>query len=67
MLEDAIPISIGTGTTKSAQEQYRAQKRNLSTKVELTKEEVQLKHRQRKRHIKAAKKDRITSDKEKRR
>ena len=46
MLEDAIPIAVGAGQTKSASEVFRVKnKREMREKVELTKEEVQKEHR----------------------
>jgi hypothetical protein len=65
MLEDAIPISITTSGTKSANEFFQVKsKRDLREKAELTKEETQLEHRQRKRKIKAMKKSKSEHIKE---
>jgi hypothetical protein len=46
MLEEAVPIAIGAGTTKSARENFTVKNmRTMRDKAELTKEEAQLEHR----------------------
>jgi len=68
MLEEAVPIAIGAGTTKSARENFTVKNmRTMRDKAELTKEEAQLEHRQRKRKIKLSKKAKQTEIKEKKR
>jgi U3 small nucleolar RNA-associated protein MPP10 len=67
-LEEAVPIAIGAGMTKSARENFSVKNmRSMRDKAELTKEEAQLEHRQRKRKIKLSKKAKTTELKEKRR
>jgi len=66
-LEEAIPIAVGSGTTRSASEMFRARKRDTVEKVELTKEEVQKAHRQKKRKIKERAKAKTNDIKQKRR
>jgi hypothetical protein len=67
-LEEAIPIAIGEGMTRSARENFSVKNmRSMRDKAELTKEEAQLEHRQRKRKIKLSKKAKATEIKEKRR
>lgn len=67
-MEEAVPIAIGSGMTKSARENFSVKNmRTMRDKAELTKEEAQLEHRQRKRKIKLSKKAKTTEIKEKRR
>lgn len=54
MLEEAVPISVATGGTKSAREVFSVDAKGLREKTELTKEEKRKERAARKRKIKAS-------------
>ena len=64
MIEDAIPISVSTGQTKSAREVFSINQQKLRDKSELTKEERHKERATRKRKIKSHLKHRELNKKE---
>ena len=52
MIEDAIPITVSTGQTKSAREVFSINHQKLRDKTELTKEERRSDRAHKKRKIK---------------
>jgi len=64
MLEEAVPIGVGKGTTKSAHEVFHIDAKGLREKGELSKEEKRKERAQKKRKIKAGQKARATHKKE---
>ena len=66
-MEEAIPIGVSTGTTKSAREVFTADPRAMREKDELTKEEKKRERAHRKRSIKTHLKHKEIKTKEKNR
>lgn len=67
MIEDAIPISVSTGQSKSAREVFSINNQKLREKSELTKEERRSERATRKRKIKAHLKHKEMTRKEQKR
>jgi U3 small nucleolar RNA-associated protein MPP10 len=65
MLEDAVPIHVSKGATKSAKEVFAVNALAMREKTELTKEEKRKERASRKRQIKASLKAKATFKKEK--
>jgi U3 small nucleolar ribonucleoprotein component len=66
-MEEAIPIGVSTGTTKSAHEVFTLNPRAMRSKEELTKEEKNKERAHRKRSIKTHLKNKEIGRKEKNR
>ena len=67
MIEDALPIAVSTGQSKSAREVFSINNQKLREKSELTKEEKRHERATRKRKIKAHLKHKEINQKEKKR
>jgi hypothetical protein len=67
MIEDAIPINVSAGKTRTAREVFTINNKNLRDKSELTKEEKRSERGNRKRKIKTHLKNKSNDRKEKRR
>lgn len=65
MLEDALPIAVGSGQTKSASEVFRLKHKDLRNRVELTKEERSAERSKIKRKVKATQHQKAIERKEK--
>ena len=67
LIEDAIPISVSSGQTKSAKEVFQINSKKLREKSELSKEERRKARAQKKRVIKSSLKKREVKKKEEKR